>query len=262
MLDGINGTVKRLAFGGFLVAFSFGMYRRWAAGNKCTSKAILVGKTAIVTGANTGIGLEAAVELAGRGARVILACRSKEKGEAAAMEVRRRSRNQNVVFMQLDLASLSSIHAFANDVLHKESSLHILINNAGVALSGFEKTNDEFEMHMGINHLGHFLLTNLLLDLMKATPGRCRVVTVSSSLYKKSLEFEFENMNSDDPSRYNSRMPGRAYSQSKLANILFSRSLSKRAESCGVNTYVLCPGIVRTELGRDFVHSLPRKVSE
>lgn len=259
-----SSLVRGFAVGGFLLAFSYGLYRRWVGGNMCTSKAVLPWKTAIITGANSGIGLETAVELARRGARVILACRSEEKGERAAKDVRMRSGNQNVVFVQLDLASLSSIHAFVKKILLEETRLHILVNNAGVALASYKRTADGFEMHMGVNYLGHFLLTNLLLDRMKVTPGQSRVIFVASALYKRSLEFEFANMNSDDPSRYNKVMPGRAYSQSKLANILFSRSLSKRLEGSGVSTYALCPGMVRTELARDFykTYNLPRTVSE
>ena len=257
-----NNSLFRLAVGGLLVAIGFRLYRRWVGGNICMSVADLTGKTVIVTGANTGIGLATAVELASRGARVILACRIEAKGDRAVKEVRRRSNNQNVVFVQLDLASLSSIRAFAAKITQEETQLHILINNAGVAFTSYKRTKDGFEMHNGVNHLGHFLLTNLLLDIMKATPGQSRVVTVSSSLYKRCLDFEFKDMNSNDPSRYNNRSPGRAYSQSKLANILFSRSLSRKVEGCGVNTYAVCPGLVRTELSRDFVHSLPQKVSE
>ena len=240
-----SALVRTVVVGGLVVSLGYGLYRRWVCGNVCTSKASLTGKVAVVTGANSGIGLEAAVGLADRGARVILACRSEEKGMEAEKMVKRRSGNPDVEFVKLDLASLSSVRSFAQSILQKETQLHILVNNAGVALTSYRRTQDGFEMHLGINHLGHFLLTNLLLDLMKSTPGNCRVVNVSSSLYKRCLEFDFVKMNSE--------MPGKAYSQSKLATVLFTRSLSKRLEGTNISSYMLCPGLVLTGLSRDFI---------
>ena len=222
----------------------------------CKSKALLIDKTVIITGANTGIGLETAVELAKRRARVILACRSTEKGEKATKEVKKRSGNDNVVFHQLDLASLNSVRSFARLVLEREPHIDVLINNAGVMYSTYARTEDGFELHMGVNHLGHFLLTNLLLERMKESPS-ARVITVSSLLYKYCLEFKFEDMNSSDPSRINPFHPNRheAYCQSKLANILFSRELARRLAGTSVTANVLTPGMVRTGLGR---HSFQR----
>lgn len=238
-------------------------YRKWVGGGVCRSKAVLTGKTAIITGANTGIGLETALDLARRGARVILACRSVEKGEAAAEVVRQRTGNQKVLFVRLDLASLDSVRTAANAILQKEQKIDLLINNAGIALRAYAKTKDGFEAHLAVNHLGHFLLTNLLLPSLKAAPS-ARVITVSSSLYKRCSSIDFYALNSSDPTRYNNKMPGLAYSQSKLANVLFSRSLSKRLLGTGVCTYVLHPGLVpRTELAREFYgfYSLFKKVS-
>ena len=252
-----------LLVGGLIAAVGVSyMFRKWVAGGVCHSKATLTGKTVIITGSNTGIGLETAVDLAKRGARVILACRDVEKGERAAVEVRRRSGNVNVIFLQLDLASLQSVRRFAENILREEPCIDILINNAGISLTSSQKTVDGFEAHMGVNHLGHFLLTNLLLNHLKESPS-ARIVTVSSVLYKRCEFFDFENMNSVDPSRYLQKMPGMAYSQSKLANILFSRHLAKILEGTNVATYVLCPGLIRTQLARYFlkVMSFPRKVS-
>ena len=129
------------------------LIRRWAAGGVCRSQARLDGKTVIITGANTGIGLETAVDLAKRNARVILACRSVERGETAAVEVRKRSGNDNAVFVQLDLASLDSVKEFAAKILEEEPQIDILINNAGVVRNAFTKSADGFELTFAVNHL-------------------------------------------------------------------------------------------------------------
>ncbi len=254
LLDLKDSTLVRgVIAGGIFVALSYGLYRRWVRGNICTSKAMLTGKVAIVTGANSGIGLETAVGLAKRGARVILACRNEKNGAEAEKLVRWRSKNNNVEFVMLDLSSLAAVRQFSNKVIQSENRLDILVNNAGVALTNHRKTKDGFEMHLGVNHLGHFLLTNLLIDLMKSSPGVSRVINVSSSLYKRSLDCDLGQMNSSDPSRYHPRRPGKAYSQSKLANILFTRSLSQRLDASDVCSYAAFPGLVMTGLSRDYV---------
>ena len=233
-------------FGG-AAAFLISVYlvRKYMAGAVCKSKAKLNGKTAIITGANTGIGLETAVDLAKRNARVILACRSVERGEKAAVEVRKRSGSNNVAFFQLDLASLDSVRKFAAKVLEEEPRIDILINNAGVlALPERKLTQDGFEMHIGVNHLGHFLLTNLLLDRIKEAPS-ARIVNVSSMGHAMG-KIDFDNINSE-----HSYSHWTAYGTSKLANILFTRSLSKRLEGTRVTANVLHPGAITTELGRN-----------
>ena len=212
--------------------------RRWAAGGVCRSQAKLDGKTVIITGANTGIGLETAVDLAKRNARVILACRSVERGEKAAVEVRTRSGNDNVVFGQLDLASLDSVRKFSDKILEEEPRIDVLINNAGVmAIPERTLTQDGFEMQFGVNHLGHFLLTNLLLDRIKEAPS-ARIVNVSSGAHKIG-GIDFDNLNSEL-----SYSPWTAYGTSKLANILFSRSLMKRLEGSNVTVNALHPGVI------------------
>ena len=212
----------------------------------CRSKARLAGKTVIITGANTGIGKETAIDMAKRQARVIMACRSVERGEKAAEEVRRASGSSNVVFQQLDLASLTSVRRFCERVLKEEPRIDILINNAGIMACPYWKTEDGFEMQFGVNHLGHFLLTNLLLDRLKEAPA-ARIVNVSSSGYKFAKCINFDDININSEQSYN---PWQAYCQSKLANILFTRSLAKRLEGTNVFTNCLHPGVIRTELGR------------
>ena len=232
------------------VAAGFGLYfvRKYFGGEVCRSKARLDGKTVIITGGNTGIGKETAIDLAGRNARVILACRSAEKGEKAAVEVREKSGNDDVVFRQLDLASLTSVRQFAAKVLEEEPRIDILINNAGIMGCPYSKTKDGFEMHFGVNHLGHFFLTNLLLDRLKEAPS-ARIVNVSA------LAHIFAKMNFDDINLEMSYSPWPAYCRSKLANILFTQALAKRLADTTVTVNALHPGIVNTELPRYMVSS-------
>ena len=134
-------------------------------GPNCKSKRRLDGKTVVITGGNSGIGKETAVDLARRGARVIIGCRNLQKGKEALKEIKERSGNSNVFLEELDLASLKSVRTFADKILNRESLLDVLINNAGVMMCPYQKTEDGFEMQFGTNHLGHFLLTMLLLDI-------------------------------------------------------------------------------------------------
>ncbi len=232
-----------LAIGG-TVAGAFYLLRRTVAGAVCQSKALLSGKTVVITGGNTGIGKATAVDLARRNARVILACRSVEKGEKAAVDVRRESGNNNVIFRQLDLASLASVRQFAAQILKEEQKIDILINNAGIFGCPYWKTEDGFEMQFGVNHLGHFLLTNLLLERIKEAPA-ARIVNVSSSLYKRCDGIKFDDLQME--TSYHSQ---RAYAHSKLATILFTRALARRLEGSNATVNVIHPGVVKTDLGR------------
>ena len=178
---------------------------------------------------------------------MILACRSVERGETALADVKKRSGNNNVVFVQLDLGYLASVRAFAAKILEDEPRIDILINTAGVMmLPKRTLTPDGFEMQFGVNHLGHFLLTNLLLDRIKETP-RARIVNLSSCTQgyvgKFVRKFEFDNLNSE-----RSYDPFPVYCATKLANVLFTRSLAKRLEGTGVTTNAVDPGMIKTGL--------------
>lgn len=162
-----------------LASFFYLTKKFYFAGGVCHSKARLDGKTVIITGANTGIGKETALDLAKRGARVILACRDLNKSLQAADEIRKKTGNGNVFVKLLDLASLESVRQFAKEINAQEDRIDILINNAGIMACPKWKTKDGFETQFGVNHLGHFLLTNLLLDKIKQT-GKARIVNVSS----------------------------------------------------------------------------------
>ncbi|XP_016403140.1 retinol dehydrogenase 11-like, partial [Sinocyclocheilus rhinocerous] len=153
------------------------MFRSWS------SDARLDGKTVIITGANTGIGKETAIDLAKRGARIIMACRDMEKTDAALKEVKDASGNQDVVACRLDLADSKSIREFAENINKEEKQVNILINNAGVMVCPYGKTADGFEMQIGVNHMGHFLLTYLLLDLIKRS-SPARIINVSSMAHQ------------------------------------------------------------------------------
>ncbi|XP_020032102.1 retinol dehydrogenase 11 [Castor canadensis] len=220
--------------------------RKMLASGVCTSTIQLPGKVAVVTGANSGIGKETAKDLAQRGARVYLACRDVQKGELVAKEIQAMTGNQQVLARKLDLSDTKSIRAFAKDFLAEEKHLHILINNAGVMMCPYSKTADGFESHFGVNHLGHFLLTHLLLQKLKES-APSRVVNVSSLAHHLG-KIHFHNLHGEK--FYHS---GLAYCNSKLANILFTQELARRLKGSGVTTYSVHPGTVQSELVR---HSL------
>ncbi|XP_043910365.1 dehydrogenase/reductase SDR family member 13 isoform X2 [Protopterus annectens] len=188
-----------------------------------------------------------AVDLARRGARVILACRSKQRGEAAAYDIRKETGNMEVLFMPLDLASLKSVRAFAKAFLNSEPRLDILVNNAGVGIHAGGRTSDGFNMQFGVNHLGHFLLTNLLLQRLKeCSPSRIVVVASNMHMFGK-LDF-----NALNPEKKGFIQQVRSYSDSKLCNILFVRELANKLEGTNVTCYAAHPGSVNTEINRHF----------
>jgi NAD(P)-dependent dehydrogenase (short-subunit alcohol dehydrogenase family) len=209
----------------------------------------LTGQNAIVTGANTGIGFETARVLALRGAHVIMACRDADKAEAALKRIvaSGAASEERLEIGDLDLSSLDSVRGFAAGFEGSGRPLHLLINNAGIMIPMRRETQDGFEAHFGINHLGHFLLTNLLLGPLRAAGG-ARVVCVSSSAMQFSaLTDEFDDL--DWKARKWSGM--RSYGDSKLMNAMFSVELNERFGGEGIVSNALHPGIIGTELGRD-----------
>ena len=203
------------------------------------------GRTAVVTGANSGIGWETARALAAKGARVVLGCRNEEKGRDAEQRIRQRVPNADVRFEPLDLGSLASVRAFADKLGAAEARLDLLVNNAGVMMTPRGKTADGFETQLGTNHLGHFALTGLLLERLRRGPA-ARVVNVSSlAHFPGRIDF-------DDLQAERSYDPMRAYGQSKLANLLFTRELTRRFAAAGIPALSTAahPGSTRTELQR------------
>ncbi|WNG40754.1 SDR family oxidoreductase [Archangium violaceum] len=201
-------------------------------------------KTVVVTGANSGIGLATSIELARQGATVVMACRSAERGEKALAEARRQSQSDKLELMQCDLGSLDSIRQFAAAFRARHSTLDVLINNAGVICLKRETTRDGFEMQLGVNHLGHFLLTHLLREALERAP-QGRIVNLSSGAHKiGSIHWE-------DPFLTRSYNVWRSYSQSKLANILFTKGLAQRLRGTSVTANCVHPGAVGTSLGVD-----------
>ena len=228
-----------------VAAFAGGIFllKNYFAGGACKWKTKLDGKTVIVTGSNTGIGRETALDLASRGARVILACRNIPKAQEAAKEIQNKTGNNKVIVKELDLASLKSVRNFAHEINQSEERLDILINNAGIMRCPHWKTEDGFEMQLGVNHLGHFLLTNLLLDMLQRSQPS-RIINVSSLAHTRG-KIRFDDLQSEQ--EYS---PGPAYARSKLANVLFTRELSKRLDNTDVTVTAVHPGVVKTELSR------------
>jgi NAD(P)-dependent dehydrogenase (short-subunit alcohol dehydrogenase family) len=198
----------------------------------------LAGRTAVVTGGNTGLGLQISRVLAGFGAHVVLACRSVEKGKAAAALI-----GGDTAVVRLDLASLPSVRAAAEEIRARYSRLDLLINNAGVMDIPYERTADGFELTLATNHLGPFALTGLVLDRLLAATGS-RIVTMSSIAHLQG------RVNVDDLQGERDYRPETAYEQSKLANLLFTFELDRRLRAAGVQTSALAahPGVVYTNL--------------
>jgi NAD(P)-dependent dehydrogenase (short-subunit alcohol dehydrogenase family) len=203
------------------------------------------GRTAVVTGANAGLGLATARVLAARGATVVLACRDIVKAERAAGRIRTEAGRANVRVVRLDLSSLASVREAADELGCDYPSLDLLINNAGVMAVPYQRTEDGFELTLATNHLGHFALTGLLLERLLATAGS-RIVTVSSIAHRRGV------MNFGDLQSEHRYRPADAYAQSKLANLLFTSELQVRLDAAGAGTIALAahPGNARTDLWR------------
>jgi NAD(P)-dependent dehydrogenase (short-subunit alcohol dehydrogenase family) len=211
------------------------------------------GKLAVVTGANSGLGLVTAQELARSGAQVVLACRDPERGTAAAAAIRAEVPDANISLQRLDLADLASVREFA-DVLGKEhDGLDLLVNNAGIMAPPRRETADGFEAQFGTNHLGHFALTGRLYEMLTARP-ESRVVTVSSGLHKIG-KIAFDDL--QGTRRYRKWS---AYGQSKLANLLFAFELERRSGS--VHSYASHPGYAATNLQGTAAKATGSKLTE
>ena len=205
----------------------------------------MAGQVVVITGGNTGIGKEAAVGLTGLGAHVVVTSRNEERGRSARQEIAERSGSDSVEVMSLDLASFKSIRAFAADVLDRFDHVDVLVNNAGLIHRRRTETEDGFETTFGVNHVGHFLLTDLLLERLRAS-APARIVVVSSDAHKGARRgLDFDDLQSERRYRWSN-----AYSKSKLANIYFARELARRLDGTGVTVNALHPGFVRSEFGR------------
>lgn len=203
------------------------------------------GKTCLVTGATSGIGKETAVRLAMLGATVIIVARTAARGETAVEEIRRRVPGARVEAVTADLASLAQVRRLAGEVLARYDRLDVLVNNAGVIMTRPQVTADGLETTFATNHLGPFLLTNLLRGLLERS-APARVVTVSSAAHKQVRTIPWDDLARGAPAGYR-----QAYPVSKLLNILFTVELARRLTGTGVTANCLHPGFVRTALGRD-----------
>ncbi|MCG7596618.1 SDR family NAD(P)-dependent oxidoreductase [Mycobacterium sp. PSTR-4-N] len=204
------------------------------------------GRTAVITGANTGLGFETAKALAAKGATVVVAVRNTDKGKDAVRRIQQTAPGSTVVLQHLDLSSLASVRAAADRLKSDHPTIDLLINNAGVMYTPRQETADGFELQFGTNHLGHFALTGLLLDRVTAAPAG-RIVTVSSIGHRIRASIHFDDLQLERG--YNRVV---AYGQSKLANLLFTYELQRRLAAAGSPASALAahPGGSNTDLGR------------
>ncbi len=215
----------------------------------------LSGKTAIVTGSNTGIGFETALDLYQKGAKVYVATRNRARAIDAITRMQETNGSGELIYGHLDLASLTNVKEFANTIIKNETRLDLLVNNAGVMIPPPAKSEDGYELQFGVNFIGHFALTGHLFHLLEKTTG-ARVVTLSSIAHRGST-IDFDNFRLEKP--YN---PWREYGQSKLADIIFALEFDKRLRTNGYQTMSLAahPGFSKTDLqkymDRDMLASL------
>ncbi|KAI9204138.1 uncharacterized protein BJ171DRAFT_582114 [Polychytrium aggregatum] len=228
------------------------LLRQWAKGGQVRPEDLsrdMAGLNVIVTGGNSGIGFETALQLAKQGATVFIASRQKQAGEIAVSTIREQSKNDQVYFEHLDLASLQAVRDFASRWKNRNEPIDILINNAGVmALPKRTLTVDGNEIQMATNHLGHFLLTELLLGHLERAVqarGSARIINLSSIAHYSAI-FDADDLNSER----NTYGPHEVYSNTKLANILYTRNLAKRLNNSGITVNAAHPGVVRTPLFR------------
>lgn len=211
----------------------------------------LTGKVIIITGANSGIGYDEAKEFARKGAQVILASRNMDKAQAALNQILAEIPDARAEVMHLDLASLTSVRQFAEAFKMKYDRLDVLVNNAGIMMVPYTTTEDGFESQFGTNHLGHFALTGLLIDLLKVTPAS-RVVNVSSGAHRFG-KMDFNNLMFPEGNGYS---PTAAYGRSKLANLLFTYELQRRLEGADADVIAVAahPGIANTNLATHLIN--------
>jgi len=202
-------------------------------------------RTFLITGGNTGIGLATAIGLARDGGRVYIACRNQAAGEIAVARIKDASGSLAVWLVPLDLGSLESVRACAAAFLARDEPLHVLVNNAGVGGQRGRLTTDGFELHFGVNHLGHYALTQLLLDRLKASGPGSRIVNVSSDAHYGATGIDFAALR-----RSGSFTGQREYAVSKLCNVLFTQELARRNAGAGVTSYALHPGVVASDIWR------------
>ena len=210
----------------------------------------MAGSVCIVTGANGGIGRATVLGLANLGATVVMVCRSRERGEAALAEVKEKSNNDHVSLQIADLSSQVEVRKLAENFRSQHSALHVLINNAGIVPRKREVTVDGLETQFAVNYLAPFLLTNLLLDMLKSN-APARVVTVASDMHRGAT-IDFDDLQSERAYK-----PLRVYCRTKLANVLFTKELARRLQGTGVTANCLHPGVVATKLLADAM-GMPR----
>ena len=218
--------------------------------NLSSAKKSMAGRICLVTGANAGIGKATAFGLANIGATVVMVCRSRDLGEAALAEIKQKSSNDSISLLVADLASQASIRKLAEDFKGQHPALHVLINNAGIIPRKRLVTEDGFETQFAVNHIAPFLLTNLLLDVLKSS-APARIVTVASDMHRGAT-IDFDDLQSE-----RSYSPTQVYSRTKLANVLFTCELAKRLQGTKVTANCLHPGVVATNLLADAM-GIPR----
>lgn len=248
-MDIITLVVTLIILLGALISLIF-IIRCMVQGKTCPSRCRIDDKTVLITGADTSLGVDLVRDLCRRGARVIMAVTDTELGQDVAVEVRGET-NGEVVVEYCDMGSLKSVRDFTTKILEQESRIHVLINLSSVMWCPLERTPEGFEKHWGFNHLSNFVMTQLLMPLLHRGAPDARIITVSSAWYKRGA------INWEDPN-YNTRKYNaiEAYSQSKLANVLFTRELARKLDGTGVNTYCVNPGMTQTGLGYHIIPGL------
>ncbi|KAL9189724.1 hypothetical protein ACHAXT_009399 [Thalassiosira profunda] len=250
----VGGTAALLTAGGFLLRRRIS--RGWITRSSIAMQHLTKDQTIIITGGNVGLGFETAKDLAGCGGKVILACRNVDAGKEAAAKIQQSTGNEDVECMKLDLSQLESVQQFASAFKERNENLYALICNAGVWVpDGGQKTKDGFEIHFGVNHLGHFALIQALLPQMKQSGLDGRIIIVSSSLCKsgqidllQKRDFIYDGRALAEGEKKSFAPLG--YCDSKLMNMLTCRELANRLPS-NITTYAVSPGFCKSSLGRN-----------